>query len=882
MRRFGESDKITEAKEVLTLIRGELASSQSIGSSGSGIPQAQYVTLATDSVLTNERVLTAGDGIDLTDGGAGSTVTLALDQSITPTWTGTHTWDDGTGDSPALNLVGGSNDDTASIFLADDAVAGNSDLVIRLPAADNDSLLIIQNSTPATVGYIGGGGQTGFDGPLLVGVTDSTRGQIQLYSEGAASTQGGLLLFHVAADHDTTFASWNLDANEDDLRVYSSDAASIHYFRAGGNVEIAGDFNLATGKGIIHADGVTSGYILQADGTRYVPADPAGVLPVAPSARGHILRAEAGPVWASYAASTAGAVLIGDGTDVISDTTPTLVGDLTMDDGVGNSPSLNFVGGTNNDTATIYLADDGSAGMSDLVIQLCDTAGNSKLLFSDSSLALVLGINSDGDIEFANDGTWIGRGAGSARIEFNAAGNAVKLYSGADLEMYSDAGSTKVGTWDGATGNITLVDDAWIGLGAASTRITFDGTSGNSVDLYSGTDLRLFSDAGSTQVGLWDGATGDILLDDGSGDSPAVQFIGGTNNDTIKIFLDDDAVSGGSDLNVQLADAAGASNFEIWSSTPAAVLKFDSDGNVELINDGAWIGFVSAGPKLTFDNANDDLVLTGGDLHLNDGAVDRLMLRRSGDVSNTEADIYANTRLGLAADSDVYVFIDANNDATTNAFVIAKDAENVTGATEVLRVNEAGDVLPGAAKTQDLGSAALEWDNIYYVTANTGTSRLIESSRICPVCDAQMSKGTGSLNIRGEDADYELVFCLQCGNAAVEVRNQQTAEMLSQRKPPPQVVLSNVRVNSLGGRDYRVMLDFDYGDGVTNSTRLGDDELAALNTMSLKQRKAFIRQLGEREWYAREESRVLQESVSEVQATYEPLMSGILGLDLIQ
>lgn len=38
---------------------------------------AQYVTLATDATLTNERVLTAGTGITVTDAGAGSTVTIA-------------------------------------------------------------------------------------------------------------------------------------------------------------------------------------------------------------------------------------------------------------------------------------------------------------------------------------------------------------------------------------------------------------------------------------------------------------------------------------------------------------------------------------------------------------------------------------------------------------------------------------------------------------------------------------------------------------------------------------------------------------------------------------------------------------------------------------
>jgi hypothetical protein len=46
----------------------------------SGAPTAsQYVTLATDGTLANERVLTAGTGIAFTDGGAGSTLTVAAD-----------------------------------------------------------------------------------------------------------------------------------------------------------------------------------------------------------------------------------------------------------------------------------------------------------------------------------------------------------------------------------------------------------------------------------------------------------------------------------------------------------------------------------------------------------------------------------------------------------------------------------------------------------------------------------------------------------------------------------------------------------------------------------------------------------------------------------
>ena len=49
-----------------------------IASSGGGAPtNAQYVTLATDATLSDERVLTAGTGISIVDGGAGSAVTIS-------------------------------------------------------------------------------------------------------------------------------------------------------------------------------------------------------------------------------------------------------------------------------------------------------------------------------------------------------------------------------------------------------------------------------------------------------------------------------------------------------------------------------------------------------------------------------------------------------------------------------------------------------------------------------------------------------------------------------------------------------------------------------------------------------------------------------------
>lgn len=51
----------------------------SVGADNSAKKTASYVTMATESTLDNERVVTAGSGITITDGGAGTTATWALD-----------------------------------------------------------------------------------------------------------------------------------------------------------------------------------------------------------------------------------------------------------------------------------------------------------------------------------------------------------------------------------------------------------------------------------------------------------------------------------------------------------------------------------------------------------------------------------------------------------------------------------------------------------------------------------------------------------------------------------------------------------------------------------------------------------------------------------
>lgn len=84
-----KADDINELQNAIEAIEGELGTDPAGAEAtvaariaalegASGAPaDAQYVTLAANADLSNERVLTAGNGVSITDGGAGNAVTVA-------------------------------------------------------------------------------------------------------------------------------------------------------------------------------------------------------------------------------------------------------------------------------------------------------------------------------------------------------------------------------------------------------------------------------------------------------------------------------------------------------------------------------------------------------------------------------------------------------------------------------------------------------------------------------------------------------------------------------------------------------------------------------------------------------------------------------------
>lgn len=81
----------------------EVTISATGGGGGGGAPtNASYVTLGTDATLTNERVLTAGANITITDGGAGGPVTIAATVPTVPSAASTVVSETAYGQSPVV------------------------------------------------------------------------------------------------------------------------------------------------------------------------------------------------------------------------------------------------------------------------------------------------------------------------------------------------------------------------------------------------------------------------------------------------------------------------------------------------------------------------------------------------------------------------------------------------------------------------------------------------------------------------------------------------------------------------------------------------------------------------------------------------------------
>lgn len=159
----------------------------------------------------------------------------------------------------------------------------------------------------------------------------------------------------------------------------------------------------------------------------------------------------------------------------------------------------------------------------------------------------------------------------------------------------------------GAQSYLTIIDGGWVGLGSSSARISFSST-GNAVMLYSAADLIVYSDAGSTEMMRIDGATGSIGIGIASPVTP-LHIYGSQNAQAI--FESTDAYSA-----IWIKDGGTSSDYEVAVGALNDDMYLNAGGTTELyIEDGGSIGVSTAAPssamEFNLSTANLEIVDSG-------------------------------------------------------------------------------------------------------------------------------------------------------------------------------------------------------------------------------------------------------------------------------
>lgn len=554
---------------------------------------------------------------------------VAWDQ--TPTWTGSHTFDDGAGNSPAISFVGGSNNDTVLLYLLNDAVAGDSDFVIRLAGGDADSCVLIQNSADATVlQFDANGGITflGASGSNIVTVPDNVVDAVHITDAG-----DGDVYMRIITTTNSEVVIFNDGGNDVDFQVEAVGVAdALEIQGADGQITLG-----VLGAGVVQS---TAGGVLS---SAAVPlSDIAGY------AEGSMIIGGAADWEALAEPGGAGYILISDGTTFAWDQTPTLTGLLTL------AAGLTFSGASaaNNITIPDNVA---------IAVELLDAGGLEYLRIVTTNAQPIINFNSAAaDVDFHVEASGVADafrilgvngqitlgalGAGFVQSTAGGVLSSTAIVAG-DLPAHTHAGAGQGGTITHAvtTGQATDDHHAEVHVVNSTGPHAEAGLTIGHVLRVSGAAAFSFAALIAADLPVH-GSTHDV----GAGDPVTTTSDGAANHSRIlassaagAITMDDYfTVNGGT---------FGIAGNELLTVNAAGTFAFSGISGVSVEN-GDWIG-AGVGTAWLYDSGNGDIT-TAANVGIGTSAPDQLL-----EIEGTNARIHLDG-------SNAQIFVDRN--ATTS------------------------------------------------------------------------------------------------------------------------------------------------------------------------------------------------------------------------
>jgi len=427
-------------------------------------------------------------------------------------------------------------------------------------------------------------------------------------------------------------------------------------------------------------------------------------------ARGSIPRGGAAD-WEAHDASTDGAALAGDGTDVVSTLTPTWKGSHTHE-------------------ANIILADGVSIGQAAGPTITFDDTGDfleitgCMVSFGHTMPKVMIDINS---ADPNKNGILLGSGTPPPHL-------GMIKFTGADFFGFTPSGwlsLTASGTaGGGGVGNHNLLSIVHPDTvpNAALRGFIIRGDNLDRWDRYdASTDgAALHGDGNdiiSTLTPTWKGAhthEANIVLDDGVGDSPMIELA--SVSASCYIYGLDNAPT--CHTAVKLADNAGVSYFIVMDDLGNSVWGVDSDGNVVFDNPPSWMGLGAAAGRFVFNSVPnpDQILVHDADFHLQGN---KIIIDNTDDDTYFISDADDVVKLYIAGALDFSFTANAFNVLAGSAIVMGNDTTIGQAAGPLLTFDDANNDLEITGCGVHIGIGATAFGNLFSVSqANIGATNV--------------------------------------------------------------------------------------------------------------------------------------------------------------